>query len=417
MKIKLFYGWYIVIAGLVLAAYYSSIFSYGWSGFVNPIVTTFGWSMTQVSLASSLRSLEVGVFNPLWGTAVDRFSSRKLMLLGVIVMTTGMLVLSQTRNLAMFYGGFLIVGLSSSLITSILPIAVISRWFKRDMGKASGLLYVGIGLGGAAVTLLVGVIDKYGWQRTLLYAAIGFFILGIPLSFVFRTRPEEYGLVSDGKAQDGKAEPRRHRKGSDFDISVREAVATRAFWTIGFVHFCHAVATSTLNLYIIPYLTGLGISRTTAGTVVSLYTLVSVFTRMPMGYLSDLFRTKNVIAMSVGLQGAGLILFWLITGTSPSWLIPLFGVVYGLGLGGASPLRAAVVAEYFGTKKFGTIFGLSSVFMTVGSVAFPPLVGWVYDTYHDYRTWWMVVIIANLLSIIAILTIPAAKKSVEAHAN
>ncbi len=202
MKPKLFYGWYIVIAGLLLAAYNGAIFNYGWTAFVNPIVATFGWSMAQLSLASSLRSLETGVFNPIWGIAADRWSPRKLMLLGVMGTALGIFCLSQTRNLAMYYGGFLIVGLASSLVVGVVPITVISRWFKRDIGKANGLFYMGVGIGGVLIPVLVKIIDKLSWQTTLLYAAIGFLVLGIPLSLVFRSRPEYYGLLPDGKAAD-----------------------------------------------------------------------------------------------------------------------------------------------------------------------------------------------------------------------
>ena len=58
MKFKLFYGWYIVAGGLLLLIYNASVFAYGWSAFVNPIVSTFGWTMVQLSLASSLRGME-----------------------------------------------------------------------------------------------------------------------------------------------------------------------------------------------------------------------------------------------------------------------------------------------------------------------------------------------------------------------
>ncbi len=121
MKIKLYYGWYIVAAGLVLAACNGWIFGYGWTAFVNPILVTFGWSMAQLSLGSSLRSLETGMFNPLWGPVVDRYSPKKLMLIGVTCKVLGIFCLSQTRNLAMFYIGFAIMGVGSSLATGILP--------------------------------------------------------------------------------------------------------------------------------------------------------------------------------------------------------------------------------------------------------------------------------------------------------
>ena len=148
MKIKFFYGWYIVIAGLLLNIYNASLFAYGWSAFVNPIVATFGWTMVQLSLASSLRGVESGIFNPIFGWIVDRFSARKLMIIGLIVNAAGVFLLSQTKNLLMYYSGFLIMGIGSSMAMGILPAAVIARWFRKDLGKANGIFYMGNGIGG-----------------------------------------------------------------------------------------------------------------------------------------------------------------------------------------------------------------------------------------------------------------------------
>jgi len=38
----------------------------------------FGWSYTQISLAASLRGLEMGIFSPFVGFLVDRFGSKRL---------------------------------------------------------------------------------------------------------------------------------------------------------------------------------------------------------------------------------------------------------------------------------------------------------------------------------------------------
>ncbi len=409
-KFKLFYGWYIVVASLVLAAYNSSIFSYGWTAFVSPIVATFGWSMTQLSLASSLRSIETGVFNPIWGTVVDRWPPRRLMLFGVISTALGVFCLSQTKNLAMYYVGFLIMGTGSSLVIGILPQTVIARWFRKDFGKANGLFYMGAGLGGVAVPLVVTMIDRITWQTTLVYAAIGFLLLGIPLAFVIRSRPADYGLLPDGKASDA-ASGSGPARASDFGTGVKEALKMRAFWHLCVVTLFQNATVSTVMLYGMPYLTGFGMDRATASRVVMLYTLASLFTRIPLGMLSDIFKKSYTVALSVALQSAGLFVFWLIGSTSPFWLILLFAITYGVGLSGVMALRAPILAEYFGTRNFGTIFGLTSVFVTLASVVSPPLAGLIYDTYHNYKAWWLVLVAFGVLALIAILTIPRAQKS------
>ena len=65
-----------------------------------------GWSYTQVSLAYSLRGAEVGLLAPLIGLLIDRHGPRRLMFWGIIIIGFGLLLMSRTTSLAMFYGSF-----------------------------------------------------------------------------------------------------------------------------------------------------------------------------------------------------------------------------------------------------------------------------------------------------------------------
>jgi MFS transporter, OFA family, oxalate/formate antiporter len=412
VKPKLFYGWYIVISGAVLSFVFSSIVGYGWTAFVGPMIATFGWSMAQVSLASSLRSLEIGVFNPLWGPAVDRYSPKSLMRIGVVCASLGLFILSQMHHLVMYYLGFLLAGVGSSLVTGMLPLVVISRWFRKDIGKANGLFFMGTGLGGVAVPLVVTLIDKLSWRTTLLYTAIGFFVLGLSLSFIFRSRPDDYGLEPDGKAPNkpGKSESPR---AADFGTGVKEALKMRAFWHLAVVTLFQNATLSTVMLYAIPYLTNLGMTRKTAGSTIMLYTFFSLFGRVPFGMLADIFRKNYVIAFSIVLQIIGLLFYDQMSGTNPLWLILLFAIPYGFGVSGVMPLRAPILAEYFGLKNFGTIFGLTSVFIAAGNIISPPLAGWIFDTYHSYKAWWSALVVLGVLALTAVLTMPQVQERTE----
>jgi MFS family permease len=409
LRFKLFYGWYIVAAALVMSAYYSALYVYGFTAFVNPILSTFGWSMTQLSLASSWRGLETGVFNPLWGTAVDRYSPRKLLLIGVVITALGMFVLSRTTNLAIYYIGFLIDGVGSSLVTGMIPMTVMAKWFRKDIGKANGVFSLGMALGGVLVPVVVILIGKLGWQNTLLAGAIGFLALGVPLSFLFRARPEPYGMVADGRT----AEPVKGSKPApnyDFGTKVRQAVKMRAFWHLTVVIMFQAAYLAPLQTFTLPYLSSLGMERSTAATVITVYTSLSLVFRIPMGLLGDIMRKGHVVAISVGLETAGLVVFWLMGASTPFWLILLFGLTYGIGIAGIMPLRAPVLAEYFGNRNLGSILGLTSAVITISAVASTPLAGWVWDTYHDYKPFWMAGIILGILALVAILTIPSPPK-------
>jgi MFS family permease len=413
MKPKFFYGWYIVIGAMVLNFYFGALFAYGWSAFVNPILATFGWTVVQLSLASSLKGMEQGVFNPIFGWVADRYSAKKLMIIGLTVDAAGIFLLSQTKNLGMYYGGFLLMGLGSSLAMGIVPSTVIARWFKKDLGKATAIFSMGYGLGGVAAPLVVRIIDSLGWQTTLLYGAIVILVIGIPIALLYRNKPSDYGLLPDGKAAVTSSGVKATTPSTEFGTSVKDALRTRAFWHLVVIVLFQNSFLGILQVFLIPYLTDVGMSRTTAATVASLYTLASLFTRIPFGILSDRFRKSYCVALSVGFQTIGAFIFWLLSGSSPFWMVMVFAITYGIGLSGIVVLRPPILVEYFGTKNFGTIFALEGVFITISGIISQPLAGWVFDTYHTYKPLWLGCAIFGVVALAVILTIPAARRRVD----
>ncbi|UCG67043.1 MAG: MFS transporter, partial [Deltaproteobacteria bacterium] len=160
---KIFYGWWIVLACSLIVLYVAGIIQYGFTAFFEPIREEFGWSYTQISLAASLRGLEMGIFAPLVGFLVDRFGPRKLMVWGTITVGFGLIVLSFTHSLAMFYAAFLLLAFGAGGCTSLVTMTAVANWFRKKVGLALGVLGSGIGVSGLMVLLIVGLIDLYQW--------------------------------------------------------------------------------------------------------------------------------------------------------------------------------------------------------------------------------------------------------------
>jgi MFS family permease len=399
MRIKISYGWWIVAVGFFLTLYNGAFFGYGWTAFINPMLATFGWTMAQISLGSSLRSVESGIFNPVWGVVIDRFSPRKLMLFGVIITVVGTFLLYRTANIAMFYVGFLITGLGTSLI-SMLPTVLISKWFKKDFGKANGVLAMGIGVGGVAVPLVVMMIDKLSWQTTLLISAIGWAVIGIPLALICRNPSPAHYLANEN------APKAKELQSNVPDVSVKEALKMRAFWHINLASFVQIFVSLVPMLFLLPYFSSIGISRTTGSMTVLLYTLFSLSGRIPFGWLADKYKSSYLLAISIALMGIGIFIFSLINKQSPFSLMLLFAIVYGLGLSGLTPLKAPILREYFGTKYFGTIYGVNGIFATIAGLLSPIVVGMIVTKYDSYGSIWLWLIGLSVLGVITMLTIP-----------
>jgi sugar phosphate permease len=196
---NLFYGWWIVFTGFSISFYVGSIIFYGFTAFFEPLVNEFGWSYTQVSFASSLRGIEMSVLAPLIGFLVDRLGSRRMAFLGVITVGIGMILLSFTQSLWMFYASFILIGFGGGGCSSVVLVKVIATWFHRDIGKAIGIMTSGFGASGLMLPVIVWLIDAYGWRMAMVAMGAGMLALGIPLSLLIRNTPEACGLCPDGR--------------------------------------------------------------------------------------------------------------------------------------------------------------------------------------------------------------------------
>ncbi|MFC1991772.1 MFS transporter, partial [Chloroflexota bacterium] len=126
---RVFYGWYIVAAAIVIILYTAGIIHFGFTAVFEPIANEFGWSYARISLASSLRGFEMGLLAPLMGFLVDRWGPRKLIFAGSIIIFLGFLILSNVSSLAMFYGAFVLIsiGMSTCTVTVLMP--AVNNWF------------------------------------------------------------------------------------------------------------------------------------------------------------------------------------------------------------------------------------------------------------------------------------------------
>jgi len=400
----IFYGWYIVAAGIVLMAYDAALLVYGFSAFINPIAATFAWGYAQISLATSLRYAEMSILNPFLGAMIDRWPGRRLVFVGVVIMGLGLVCIGRATSLATFYLGFLIVGLGGSIAVYLVPSTAIARWFKKDIGKASGVLSLGVGIGGGLIPVLVKIIDTFGWQDSMIIMAIGVWVLGIPLSLVFRSRPEDYGLLPDGR----KGEEQKSlgsSGGYDFRLGVKDVLRMRPFWHISVAFLIQMSANHTAIIHMMPYLASLDVARSTASIVAMLVPLISLGARIPFGWLADVFNKKYVFAGSLALSSAGLFLYQLVDTHSLGSML-LFAIVFGISVGGMIPIRTPILREYFGARNFGMIFGLSGVFTTMAMVLAPPLVGRLFDTRGTYHPIWFIFSGLALLGVIIAATTP-----------
>jgi len=394
---NVFYGWWIVAAGVILALFGYGGWFYSFGTLFNPISTEFGWSRATTSVAFSLSRLEGGVEGLITGPLVDKFGPRFLVRIGWTMTALGFFLMYYINSLWLFlvsYSLLLSLGMNAGLYVPLQT--SVAKWFSEKRGLALGFLTAGGALGGSILVPVVAwVITDYGWRTAVIILAIAAFVLGWGLSFVLKPHgPEHYGLRMDGKKEEPAKEVSTsatvhggHVSAKDTGawegLTLKEAMKTQAFWLLVVAFTFSHTALSAIVVHEIPFIEDMGISKVLAATALGATTLMSAPGRLFGGWLADRWNIKYLYVIASIIQAAGLFIFSRATNMAWVWL---FVVIYGLSFGLRVPLEPAMRAKFFGRKAFGAIMGYLNAFAVLGSFAGPYFAGWVFDTTGSYVT-------------------------------
>lgn len=410
---RFFYGWWVVAACFSISLFIQGIIGFGFTALIEPLSDKYGWSYTQISFAGSLRGLEVGLMAPFIGLLIDRWGTRIFITSGTVLCGLAMFLLSRASSLAMFYTSFALVALGMSALSPTVTMTTIANWFNKKIGLATGLMHSGVGFSGLMIPLVVLLIDNFGINKAMVI--LGIFSLGIivPISFAIRDRPEKYGLLPDGEiiSHDKNQKIQTPAPEASSDFGLKEAMRTRAFWYLALAMLFQLLIVNAVTTHMMPYLSSIGIARSTASLIASAVPLSSVIGRLGFGWLSDRIDQRHIMATGYALMSLGLLCFTLAALWNPLLLFPAVPL-FSIGFGGSATVRASIVRNYFGRTSFGAIHGLVVGLAVIGTITGPPLAGWVFDTWGSYQGIWLAFTFVVIAPIVLMLLMSKPNRNV-----
>ncbi|MGN6733374.1 MAG: MFS transporter, partial [Candidatus Binatia bacterium] len=340
---RIFYGWYIVAASVLANTIFSAAYFQGFGVLILPIERAFGWDRWVISAAMSLRQLESGIVSPAVGFLLDRFSARKLIFWSAVISGFGFIGLGFTAGIATFFLCFVIISLGASGVSHAVtwPV-IISRWFHRKRGLATGLAVTGPIFGSPIVILNTQIEQAYGW-RVVLFVYGGLILLGVTLlSMLVRDRPEPYGLRPDGdppekRSAENETAPSLCR--ADLGLTFRAVLRTKEFWLFTSYLSGTFAINSAVQGHMIPYFQqDIGLSAAWAAVVMSMVFIISGIGRIGGGYLLDRVDYRLVLAIVAAMMGMGLLYLQVLGAKSVLETLP-FALMFGVSFGCLVPMR------------------------------------------------------------------------------
>jgi len=377
---SIFYGWIIVAAGcLILFLEWGCQYSYG--VFFTELCTDLDWTRTMVSGAYSLGFLWHSIVYLPAGRLNDRYGPRLTLAISIIAMSAGYALMSTINapwQLYIFYGLILGTGMGFGLVPVV---STVSRWFVKRRGMALGLTLVGIGIGTLAlVPFAQFLILKFDWRNSYLLLAGILLVIGLPISRLMRLNPSEKGLLPYGVSE--MAEGSKHNDLlSTVDFTFKQAIKTKTFWLLFTMYVFLSFVAQMVMVHLKAYAIDFGIAEMTAATALGLVGGTSIAGRIVIGSLSDRIGRKACFFAAYLLMA--VMMLWLIEARQP-WQFYLFAAIFGFGQGSYVPLFPAIIADWFGTKSHGTIYGAIMLATGIGGAIGPLLAGYIYDTRGSY---------------------------------
>jgi sugar phosphate permease len=366
---------------------------YGLPFFYDFLVKDLGWTRQQVTSGNALSKLVVGpLFGFLAGMLIDAAGPRRVMIVGILMAGGAVAGLGSVSTLGFFYACYFFNALGYVCGGPLPNQVLLSRWFDAGRGKAMGIAYLGIGVGGALVPLLAhALIQALGWRRALLALGLLMIVVALPAALIVR-EPQRSAAEAPATA-----------------VSVRAVLRRPAFYLLALGSMCSigAIGGTMQNLKL--YLSlDRELSQGRVAGLLSLILWASIAGRLLMGWLADRWAKKYVMLLIYTIVASTIPLLAF----APSEAMLFVGAVaFGVGLGGDYMIIPLMAAELFGVKVLGRVMGVILAADGVAEAIVPMLVAGVRDRTGSYAGGFALLVGLAALGALTVAGLPRPAKA------
>jgi MFS family permease len=362
--------------------------------FFTPMADDLGWSSAEMSGTFSISMIIEGIMSIVSGRLSDKYGAKVVLLSSGLISGVGFSLVSLVNNLwqmYLIYGIAIGVGLGGIVIPVVTSLA---KWFTANRTLMTGIAMAANGFGQLIMPLIsYRLIANYDWRISyIIFGMIVFALIFVPALFLKKKQTRDVTLEQDTPPSFKKAIKREVD-----DLSLKEAMRTRLFWMIIFMLGVYGYCFLSLLVHIAPHAIEIGLSAATASTILSLMGGALLVGRLGFGALAD--RIGNKKSILIGFISILISLIWLIQATE-TWELYLFAIIFSLGLGSISSSQSPMVADFFGLKFHGTIFGaIGGGTVALGALG-PLITGYLFDITGHYQVAFIVCAVLISLGLI-----------------
>ena len=354
-------------------------------------------TITQSGLAIGIQMLMWGLTGPIFGAIADKYGGHKAICLAFIFYILGIYLLYSGPNTGLFFQidlGILIgIGLGGTAIS--IPMSIVGKHFPLSNRTIAMSIVTAVGSFGYFVSPLYTTYSlvNNGWVNTL-FVFMVVLILGLVMSFFVRSPSltQSTEKPNDQSTMNALTEAFKNKS---------YLFLTAGFFVCGF----HITLVGT---HVPVYIADRGLEGWTAAAILSLIGLFNIFGSLTSGYLSTIMSKKVILSALYFLRGISICFFIFLPPSNISSFI--FGATFGFLWLATVPATSGIVAQMFGTKYLGLLYGIVFLSHQIGSFLGAYLGGLFHDLYGSYDYAWYLAIVLSIFA--AIIHLPIKEQAV-----
>lgn len=356
--------------GLVLALALGIRHSMGL--YLQPVSLTHDWGREIFGFAIALQNLVWGLAQPLTGAIADRLGAGRVIFAGGALYALGLAVMATTADPILFNLGVgLLIGLGLSGTGFSVVFGVVARHVPAHRRSLAFGIVGACGSFGQFAMLPVGhmLLGAGDWVFAITVLAITMAAM-LPLAFVLSGRPATTAIGI----------------GPGWRSSLREAMRHRGFLLLVLGFMVCGFHTMFIPTHLPAYLSDAGLGAREGMTALALIGAFNVVGSYLCGYLGGHFRKKYLLAWIFVIRAVALSAFVLLPVSVGT--VYLMAVIMGLTWLGTVPLTSGLVADIFGPRYVGMLFGIAFLGHQIGSFLGAWLGGALFDLTGSYSIMW-----------------------------
>jgi MFS transporter, OFA family, oxalate/formate antiporter len=363
----------------------TGIIYHSFTVFFLPLKRDLGVSSAAISLLYGAARLEGGLEGPVVGYLIDRFGTRKLIIIGSGLCGCGLILLATVQSFWTFFFIYVFVVAMGSNAGFFHPTTTaINKWFIRQRGLGFSVIASSGAVGGMIMApLLSFIILNYGWRIGALFAGFLILAIAIPAAIPIKQSPEEVGLHPDGQeplpapvAEGIKTASRVY----DVHFTIREALRTSQFWLLTTSISLRLLVTVALNTHFVPLLVWKGMGEAASAYLVSLFAFCQIVLTIGLGWVGDRWNKARLACYCILPNVAAMM--GMVFSDHPFFLY-FFPIAFAIAMGSA-PLNWALIGDFFGRGSYATLRGLMGVGYGTATFLSPIYAGWIFDRTESY---------------------------------